>query len=118
MDNTINKCSCYYEEARKCHDPLDFMPSYKKVPICCGTKEREECTCGGDESKCDFYPEKREAAKDKVKAEFSKMCDMNAKELLGYIIEEVATRRNINALVYLNDDSIHISIYPYEEDEE
>ena len=26
---------------------------------CYGTKEAEYCSCGGDESKCDFYPEKR-----------------------------------------------------------
>ena len=29
---------------------------------CLGTKEVEICSCGGDESKCDFYPEKRKAA--------------------------------------------------------
>jgi hypothetical protein len=28
-------------------------------PECWGTREREWCKCGGDESKCDFYPEKR-----------------------------------------------------------
>ena len=27
---------------------------------CYGTKAMEECTCGGDQSKCDFYPEKRQ----------------------------------------------------------
>lgn len=27
-----------------------------------GTKEVEPCSCGGDKSKCDFYPEKRKAA--------------------------------------------------------
>ena len=26
---------------------------------CYGTKEMEECTCGGDTRRCDFYPEKR-----------------------------------------------------------
>lgn len=29
---------------------------------CWGTKECEPCYCGGDESKCDFYLEKRKAA--------------------------------------------------------
>ena len=29
-------------------------------PVCYGTKEREECTCGGDMRKCDFYEEVRE----------------------------------------------------------
>lgn len=26
---------------------------------CWGTKERDQCSCGGYTSKCDFYPEKR-----------------------------------------------------------
>lgn len=26
---------------------------------CYGTKECEECKCGGDRHKCDFYPENR-----------------------------------------------------------
>jgi len=30
---------------------------------CYGTKEMERCNCGGDRSKCDFYPEIRENAK-------------------------------------------------------
>lgn len=29
---------------------------------CYGTKERDACGCKGDESRCDFYPEKREKA--------------------------------------------------------
>jgi hypothetical protein len=28
--------------------------------LCYGTREMEECTCGGDVSRCDFYPEKRD----------------------------------------------------------
>lgn len=30
---------------------------------CLGTKEIELCNCGGDESKCDFYPDKRKKSK-------------------------------------------------------
>lgn len=26
-----------------------------EIGVCWGTKEREECNCGGDKSKCDFY---------------------------------------------------------------
>lgn len=36
--------------------------------LCCGTKEMEECSCGGDTSKCNFYPEKR--APEKTDVEF------------------------------------------------
>lgn len=39
------KCSCYYQHGLK--------------TVCYGTKEMEVCSCGGDESKCNFYPEKR-----------------------------------------------------------
>lgn len=31
--------------------------------VCYGTKEREECSCNGDISKCNFYPEKRKEKK-------------------------------------------------------
>lgn len=39
------KCDCYYQHGTKF--------------VCYGTKEMEECSCGGNESKCNFYPEKR-----------------------------------------------------------
>lgn len=39
------KCDCYYQHGTKF--------------LCYGTKEMEECSCGGNESKCNFYPEKR-----------------------------------------------------------
>ena len=36
-------CPCYIAIAKRCN----------------GTKEVDLCHCGGDKSKCDFYPEKR-----------------------------------------------------------
>lgn len=41
-----HKCSCLHEEYGK--------------QVCYGTKEREECSCEGDLSKCNFYQERRE----------------------------------------------------------
>lgn len=38
-----NVCACYIAEIQRCG----------------GTKEVDLCNCGGDRSKCDFYPEKR-----------------------------------------------------------
>lgn len=38
----VNRCSCYRNDGR-----------------CNGTREIDVCNCNGDESKCDFYPEKR-----------------------------------------------------------
>ena len=34
-------------------------PIFETRHECWGTKERLYCNCGGDPSKCDFYPEKR-----------------------------------------------------------
>ena len=36
---------------RKCSS---FVTEHGKM-VCYGTKEREECTCGGDKNKCNFY---------------------------------------------------------------
>lgn len=27
-------------------------------PVCWGTRNREECTCGGNAYRCDFYPDR------------------------------------------------------------
>ena len=45
----MDKCNCYHVNYNR--------------PECWGTKEVDECYCGGDETKCDFYPEVREKAK-------------------------------------------------------
>ena len=45
------RCSCYQHGTKF---------------LCYGTKEMEACSCGGDERKCNFYPEKRKQATQKV----------------------------------------------------
>lgn len=64
----MEKCDCFWtdswHEVRR-YDG-DSLPVVVKKNVCNGTKEREECTCGGDPAKCDFYPEKRLAAKKKA----------------------------------------------------
>ena len=40
----------------------DSYTTYYGESRCLGTKEVDRCNCGGDESKCDFYPEKRKKA--------------------------------------------------------
>ena len=54
---TMNKCDCYCvdEQIIGWHTPVD--PRTKMMPRCNGTKERESCSCGGDRTKCDFYPD-------------------------------------------------------------
>ena len=46
-----NKCHCYHVEWGKAR--------------CWGTKEKDECDCGGDRRKCTHYPENREGPDDK-----------------------------------------------------
>ena len=50
----MNKCNSYIKYT-------DGLGGF--IPRCYGTKEREICQCGGDETKCDFYPEKRKKTK-------------------------------------------------------
>lgn len=47
------KCDCYYEY------PDGYKGMYGNRGVCYGTKECDPCSCGGDKSKCDFYPERR-----------------------------------------------------------
>ena len=44
----------------------DSYTTYSGESRCLGTKECDRCNCGGDESKCDFYPEKRKVAEKKM----------------------------------------------------
>lgn len=56
------------EDCRVCWDreipETSLCKCYDEQCQCCnGTRERDACFCGGHELKCDFYPEKREKAK-------------------------------------------------------
>lgn len=62
-----NLCKCYDEQCQCCN----------------GTRERDACFCGGHELKCDFYPEKREKAK-------------NATEVKPHILDS-GTRRQFES---------------------
>lgn len=58
-----NKCDCYeiITELHYTYNPVTGSPiaNYREAGRCIGTKEQECCSCGGDECKCDFYPEVR-----------------------------------------------------------
>lgn len=50
-------------DAKKCGCWDEVHPGWAySSGVCNGTKERDACDCGGDERKCDFYPERREKA--------------------------------------------------------
>ena len=61
-----NNCDCYRIESRKkyTYNPLNGEPVTRNITVgvCWGTKEMEECSCDGDKSKCNFYPELRAEA--------------------------------------------------------
>ena len=52
----MGQCNCYNVRIDKIYG------NETKYGVCLGTKEVDRCNCGGDKSKCDFYPEKRKAA--------------------------------------------------------
>lgn len=58
----MKKCDCYRTKDRIIGwlGPDEVIK--KEIHVCDGTKEQDECTCGGDRTKCDFYPEIREKA--------------------------------------------------------
>lgn len=56
------KCNSYETIERLCYTPFCTNAYYKTVGICNGTRERDECSCDGDRTKCDFYPDVREKA--------------------------------------------------------
>lgn len=56
----MNKCDCYMTKETLYYTPFYTQAYYKTISFCNGTKEREECSCGGDRTKCDFYSEIRE----------------------------------------------------------
>lgn len=61
----MKKCDCYSEgikaEPRYSQYTGDYVGSVDvKYEYCAGTKELDECSCGGDRTKCDFYPDIRD----------------------------------------------------------
>jgi hypothetical protein len=62
-----NKCDCYHVEKKTIYTyhQITGRPIGHDVDVgvCWGTKEADECSCGGDEFKCDFYPNVRSKAK-------------------------------------------------------
>ena len=56
----MGQCDCYNVRIDRIYG------NETKYGVCLGTREIDCCNCGGDESKCDFYPEKRKAAEKKM----------------------------------------------------
>ena len=69
----MNKCDCYHIEKRRkySYNPVTGDPIGYDVHegVCWGTKECENCSCGGNQIQCDFYPEVRNKARENIKIE-------------------------------------------------
>ena len=61
----MNKCDCHHTQRYYANG---YLRSIKYE--CWGTRERDECSCGGDRTKCDFYPEVREKALKEIEPKF------------------------------------------------
>ena len=62
---------------------MDICPYYKRnndvYGYCSGTKWNQTCVCQGNQSKCDYYPEKREKAKKMTTLEMMNLAKDNGK---------------------------------------
>lgn len=56
----MGQCNCYNVRIDRIYG------NEMKYGVCLGTKEIDRCNCGGDESKCDFYPKKRKVVEKKM----------------------------------------------------
>jgi hypothetical protein len=67
-------CECYRAEK-------NFLG---EVGTCWGTAERDACSCGGDKSKCDFYPSVRKEEKKPV-TNYDSLVRKSPEELAAWI---------------------------------
>lgn len=86
-------CDCYRIESknRYTYHPITGKPIKDNiiVGVCLGTKETEECSCGGDRTKCDFYSAAREKAKkesNKVITNGDNIRSMNDEQLAEFVL--------------------------------
>lgn len=66
----MKKCDCYHTEIKRqyTYNSITGAPIGHDVEIgvCWGIKECDECSCGGDRTKCDFYPEVRQKGRENI----------------------------------------------------
>lgn len=85
----MQKCDCYQES----YEISGWIGPYEQVrklrKRCNGTRERDECSCGGDRTKCDFYPYVRERAKkevEKTTTNADRIREMTDEELADFLV--------------------------------
>ena len=63
----MKKCDRYMKMIETRFDPVENEIKTRTYGRCLGTKEIDECKCGGNITDCDFYPEKRRSSSNKSK---------------------------------------------------
>ena len=101
----MKKCDCYREgikaEPRYSQYTRDYVGSVDvKYEYCAGTKEQDECSCGGDRTKCDFYPDIREKAIEETNASF--YCNYD-----GYAIGKIDSNFGKTITIYAEMIRLH-----------
>lgn len=72
-------CDCYNVRTRARTIFGGAFRVDERYGVCYGTKECDECSCGGDPAKCDFYPEKRRRAEESHKNDHNNLCQKEDK---------------------------------------
>ena len=93
----MEKCSCYHIQLKKQYIYDVYSVNCmgwkdEKIGVCSGTKECEECLCGGDRTKCDFYPEVRlKAQKEEIENSLDYKINKAIKLLIdnGYEVKKI-----------------------------
>ena len=67
----MKNCDYYHEERYSENGSSEYS-----IGFCSGTREREKCSCKGNRSKCNFYPEVRKDALKEAACQFGKWIDI------------------------------------------
>jgi hypothetical protein len=71
----MKQCDCHHTTT---YTRCDGLKAFMKHE-CWGTRERDECSCGGDKTKCDFYPDVREKALQEIEPKFGEWISVHDK---------------------------------------
>lgn len=99
----MKKCDCYIEK-----QVIRSWPISTTEPRCNGTREQDICSCGGDRTKCDFYPEVREKALKEREPKLGKWIS----------VKDRLPKKDQEILVYRGHHSGLMNVYTYIGDNE
>ena len=108
----MNICDCYKEGERLEYFIVNKIPIRKmtKHSYCNGTKEQDVCSCGGDRTKCDFYPKVREEVLNEIKGDDMEIKnEVNVEKLIARF-EDMAKRNSLLIGSNVSQDDLLIQI--------